>query len=130
VNSAAFLIILLTGLYLVALGTVALLAPGRAIRFLMGFAASPGLHYTELLVRLAVGSALVVQAPRMLWPDLFRWFGYCLMATTAMLALVPWRWHCRLAERSVSQISGFILPIGLASAGFGAGILLALLRAV
>ena len=41
-------VVSLAGLYLIALAAVALLAPSRARRFLLGFAGSPGAHYLEL----------------------------------------------------------------------------------
>ena len=94
----ALAVVVLAAGYLVALGAAALLAPRRAARFLLGFAATPARHYAELAARLGVGAALVVQAPRLPFTDAFALVGWVVLATTAGLLLVPWRWHRRFTH--------------------------------
>lgn len=119
-------IVALAGLYLIVLGVTALLAPQRAGRFLLAHAGSPALHYLEMALRLAVGAALVVLAPRMAASQVFLVVGWIVLATTACLLLVPWRWHRRIAERTVPQALRFITVLGLFSLALGAFVLLAI----
>lgn len=111
------------GLFLAALGGVALVAPPLASRFLLGFASSPGKHYAELGVRLLLGCAFLVAAPRTMWPVALSLFGWVLLATTAVLLLVPWRWHHRFARWAVPEALRFLPLVGAASLVLGALIL-------
>lgn len=120
----ALAVVVLAGLYFVALAVASLLMPARANRFLLGFADSARKHYAELFVRLVVGSAFVHHAPRMLFADAFAFFGWVLLATTACLLLVPWRWHHRFAESAVPRATRHITWIGLSSLALG-GLILA-----
>lgn len=112
-------IVAVTGIFLVALGSVSLVAPARASRFLLGFAGSPAKHYTELAIRLLVGGAFLLAAPRTLWPGAFSLFGWVLLATTAGLLLVPWRWHHRFARRAVPEALRFLPLVGASSVVLG-----------
>ena len=125
IEAIAFGLVVLTGLYLCALAAVAVTAPGRASSFLLGFASSRRLHYAELFTRLAVGGAFVINARRMLAPDAFNLFGLVLLATTACLLLLPWRWHQRFAQLAVPRATRYITLIGLCSLALGAVILAA-----
>ena len=106
-------------LFFLALGGVALLAPSRASRFLLGFAATPSKHYAELAVRFLVGTAFIISAPRALHGDLFSIFGWLLLGTTAALVLIPWRWHRSFASRAVPEALRFLPLIGVCSAVLG-----------
>ncbi len=97
----AQLLVVLTGVYFVALAGVALLAPARVTRFLTGFAATAARHYLELLLRLAVGVGFVLAAPRMRYAYAFTMFGWVLIGTTVCLFVIPWSWHQRFAHQAV-----------------------------
>lgn len=98
---ASGLIVTLYGLVLVAFSGVAVRRPDAAGRFLRTFAGTARAHYTEQAVRLVVGAALVLFAPEMWYPGVFRAFGVLVLATTAGLLLLPWRWHRAVAERAI-----------------------------
>lgn len=117
-------VIVLAGLYLIALGAASLLAPSRAARFLLGFVSSGRAHYLELFLRFIVGAALVLHAPRMFLPGAFNLFGWVLLITTACLLLLPWHWHQRFAQQAVPKATRYIGLIGVASLAMG-GFLLA-----
>lgn len=121
-------IIALVGLYFIGLGLASLLFPAQASRFLLGFARSPGVHYLELLLRLAVGASLIVHAPRMSYVAIFGAFGWILVLTTTALLLTPWRWHRRFAEQAVPKAIRHIALIGFGSLALGAAFLAALAR--
>ena len=124
VGSISIFVVLLAGLYFVALGTVSLVRPADANRFLLGFAGSARVHYVELLLRLLVGGAFIFSAPRMLFSEIFGLFGWVLVVTTVGLLLIPWRWHRLFAQRTVPAVTRYIALIGLASLALG-GVILA-----
>lgn len=108
-------IVLAAALYLLALGICALVRPDRTRRFLQSFASSARIHFTELALRLLVGGALVVSAPRMLLSRVVALFGWVLIGTTLVLAVVPWRLHRRFAAWSVPQATRRIPVFGAGS---------------
>ncbi|MBA2290851.1 MAG: hypothetical protein H0W15_00185 [Gemmatimonadales bacterium] len=109
------LLVLLSGLYFLVLGAAALIAPAHASRFLLGFATSARAHFLELVLRGLVGGAFVLQAPAMRYSSIVYGFGWVLVATTAALLLLPWRWHRDFAQRAVPRATRFLIPIGLCS---------------
>ena len=124
----AIAVVVIVGLYFIALGATALLAPAISKRFLLGFASSPLTHYLELAVRLIVGGALLVQSPRMYFSPLFELFGWVLVVTTACLLLIPWQWHHRFARYAVPKAIRYITLIGLSSIVLGTVVVFAVVR--
>lgn len=100
-TSLASILVLLAGVYLVALAVVSVASPHRVRRFLGGFAGSASAHFLELFLRLIVGAALVLGAPRMKFAGLFLVAGWVVLGTTTVMFAVPWRWHQRFARWSV-----------------------------
>lgn len=127
IEHLAMAVVVATAFYFLVLGTTALVRPGRASGFLLGFADSAVKHYGELSIRLAVGFSLLIVAQRTPFPIAFTTFGWVLVGTTAMLALVPWRWHHRFASRAVPQAIRYIKAIGIGSIAIGAALLAAIL---
>ena len=119
-------VVLLAGLFLACLGGASLAAPASARRFLLGFATSPALHYLEQALRLIVGGAFVLHAPAMRFSLVFTVFGWVMVLTTAMLVLVPWRWHRHFAQQAVPQALRFLPLLGLASLGLSGLVLVGL----
>jgi hypothetical protein len=115
----SMIVLCAAGAYLVVLGVSALAFPARASRFLLGFAGSARLHYLELAIRLAIGGALLLRAPDMPLPGAWLAVAWVLIASTAILLLLPWRWHRAFAERTVPPVLRFMAPLGIASALLG-----------
>ncbi len=128
IEALALTVVVLTGLYFITLAAVSLFMPAQANRFLLGFAGSALTHYTELILRFVVGSALVLHAPRMLFAGAFTLFGWVLLVTTAGLFLIPWRWHHRFAQKAVPKAARHITLVGSASFAIGGLILAAVVR--
>jgi hypothetical protein len=126
IGHLAFGAVFLAGFFLASLGLLALAAPAHACRFLLGFAASPLLHYGESAIRGVVGAGFLLHAPTMRFPLLFTTVGWVLLLTTAGLLLVPWRWHRRFAERSVPAALRYLPFIGIASLLLGGLVFLGL----
>lgn len=123
IDTMSLALVAAAGFFLASLGVVSLAAPACASRFFLGFASSPSKHYAELGVRFLVGGAFLVAAPRAMWPTALSVFGWVLLATSAVLLLVPWRWHHRFACRAVPEALRFLPLIGVASAVLGALVL-------
>ena len=109
--------------YFLLLGSVALIRPDKANRFLLGFASSALKHYAELIARFIVGGAMLEVAPYSAHPMLLNAFGWILIITTAVMAFVPWRVHRKFAESAVPKALGYLPLIGVVSLIFG-GLLL------
>ncbi|OGT56122.1 MAG: hypothetical protein A3E01_17820 [Gammaproteobacteria bacterium RIFCSPHIGHO2_12_FULL_63_22] len=124
----ALAVVVLAGLYFIVLAAASLFFPALAGRFLLGFATSAFKHYAEMSLRVAVGIALIVQAPRMLFSSAFSLFGWLLLVTTAGLLLVPWQWHQRFAQRVVPMATRHITLVGLVSLVLGGLMLVAVAR--
>lgn len=112
-------VVLVAALYLIALGGGALLRPERAKHFLGGFAKSARIHFTELALRIVTGGALVLSAPRLAFNETLTIFGWVLIGSSLVLALVPWRLHRRFAAWSVPQATRHMPLIGVASIAGG-----------
>ncbi len=72
------------------------------------------------------GSALVLSAPRMAVRTAFLAFGWVLIGTSLLLALVPWRLHQRFAAWSVPRATQHTPLIGVGSIAEGIGVIAAL----
>ena len=119
---AAQATLLLVALYFLVLGAVSLVMPSRASSFLLGFATTSRKHYIELIARFLVGLALLTTAPRSSNSTALLAFGWLLLVTTGVMALVPWRTHQRFAQASVPRALRFLPLIGIASLAFGLGL--------
>jgi len=126
----ALTVVVLAGLYFIALAAASLFLPARASRFLIGLATSAIKHYAEMFSRLVVGAALIVLAPGMPLSSAFSLFGWLLLVTTAGLLLVPWQWHHRFAQHVVPMATRHIRLVGLASLVLGGLILVAVMRGI
>lgn len=100
-NTLAAVIVVLTGIWLIGLATVAFAKPERAKQFLNGFASSAFTHFLEVFLRIIVGTAFVIYASHMKFPLVFTVFGWVLILTSVVLLFVPWKLHKRFAEWSL-----------------------------
>ena len=120
---AAKTILVVVAIFFLLLGLIALIRPSIAGRFLLGFAESALKHYVELGIRFVVGGAMLVVAPHSTYSVALTVFGWLLIVTTAVMAIVPWRIHRRFAEASVPKALRFLPMIGVSSLVLG-GLLL------
>jgi hypothetical protein len=115
VISVAIALVGIAGGFLVTFGVAALFAPLRVKTFLLGFAVTRLRHLLELALRLAIGMAFVLAAPRLPGSAAFVAVGAVLLATTLAMALLPFRLHKAFAERSVPAALPHLSLIGFAS---------------
>ncbi|MEQ1765704.1 MAG: hypothetical protein ABL984_21425 [Pyrinomonadaceae bacterium] len=128
--AVTFAFVLLFSLFLMALGGVSFLAPAKAKAFLLGFAASSFTHYLEMALRLVVGGSILFQAPLLTYPGAFTIFGWMLVGTSAVLLLLPWKWHRHFAEKAVPPVLSYIALVGVVSLGLGVVLLIFLLNSL
>ena len=125
--AVTFAVVLFFSLFLIVLGGTSLFAPARAKTFLLGFATSAFTHYLEMAVRLVVGFSILFQAPNLIYAGAFTIFGGMLIGTSAVLLLLPWKWHRRFAEKAVPQALEYLPFVGVVSIALGAVLLVVLL---
>ena len=99
-------------LYLLALGTAALLAPQHARRFLRGFAANWRNNFLEAALRGLVGLAFVGAAATTRAPHVSRVIGLFLFVTAVLMAFLP-RLHARFAPRATRFVFTILPWFGL-----------------
>jgi uncharacterized protein YjeT (DUF2065 family) len=116
-------VVVLSAAYLVGFGVLAIARRSSAIRYLRRFASTFRLHILELCVRCAIGAAFIGYASRMQLPGVFRAFGIVLVATTLGLALIPWRWHQRIAQATVPRVERYLPLLGIAAVAAGVFVL-------
>lgn len=128
VDTAAFLVTFAFGVFLLTLAASLVFWTERGKAFWLGFASSAFTHFLEISLRIIVGATLVVYSPNMLFPTVFLVFGWMLIGTSAVLALIPWRWHKRFADRSLPPVLKFPKLMAIFSAAIGLFLLFCLIK--
>mgnify|MGYP001323267898 CR=1 FL=1 len=114
-NTFASIVVFLSGVYLLGLASLAFARPNLTRRFLAGFASTRLLHFVEMGLRLLIGAAFVLYAPKMALQAVFSVVGWILIVTTVVLLFVPWKLHRRFAEWSVPMATKRMLLLGFGS---------------
>lgn len=125
--SLAGIIVVLSGIFLVGLALLVVVAQRRAERFLASFASSARSHYLEQSLRLIAGLGFVFFSPQMRFHTVFQVFGWLIVLTTIALVLVPWRWHHRFGKWAIPFAIGHIKLYALGAFALGAFVLFAAL---
>lgn len=128
ITIAALGVVVSAGLFLVALAALAWFDAPRARRFLMAFASTASKHLVELGVRMLAGASFILAAPHMALPAVFSVFGWVLVLSTLVLAVVPWRLHRRFAEQAVPRATRYMAALGTASLLGGVAVIGAVIR--
>lgn len=123
VELLALAVVVLFSVFLLSLGIAGFLAPALVSRFLLGFASSAETHFLEMAVRIVAGGAFILYAPATRFPTIFSVFGWLLIVTTAVLVLIPWRWHREFAKRTVPQALRHLPLLAVVSLVFGIALL-------
>lgn len=122
VAPVALSIVAAAGFFLVFLGCAALVRPPQVSAFLLRFAATPSRHYWELAVRAAVGFAFILASPQLPGSKAFLVAGLVLTGTTTVLAILPYRVHHAIAQKSVPIALPYLPVIGVVSLAAGLGV--------
>lgn len=119
----ASLTVALFGLSLIGFAGYAVVRPGGARRFLGAFASSARIHFTEQILRLVAGMALVLHAPFMRLPQVYGILGWLMLTTAVGLMLIPWRWHQKFAGWVVPPVAKRLKSFAVLAGGLGVFIL-------
>ncbi len=111
-------VVILWGVWLIVVSCFMLARPQTALRCLGKMASTNLINYSEISVRMIWGIALVLYADFSKFPEIFRILGLFLTATSAVLFLIPRKWHAGYASFWSSKLSAplvrFIAPFSLA----------------
>jgi hypothetical protein len=119
-NFAAGLVVAAFGLFLIALAAACVFQRRFAERFLSKFASSAKVHFTEQILRVIAGAALIIISPSMWFSTFFWLFGWILVVTSVGLMLVPWKWHREYAKWTVPWAIRRMWLFALGAFGLGA----------
>src|SRR5580700_6106642 len=97
-SAVAGAILVAFGFFLIGLTVVVFAKPAVAERLFMAFASSARTHYTEQVVRLLIGAALIIRSGAMWQPKVFWLVGWGIALSLLVLILTPWQWHDRFGE--------------------------------
>lgn len=117
--SIAAAVVGIAALFLILLGAAGLGRPEAAKGFFGGFATSVGKHWLEIGIRMLIGWALIVHAPASAAPSVLLILGWVLVITSAILAILPWRWHQDFASKSVASAMRHVTLLSIASIAMG-----------
>jgi len=101
INILSGIVVLAFCLFLFGLAITIVVNPRRAKQFLNSYASSARAHYTEQIIRLIVGTAIVIFAPSMWFSDIFNIFGWIIIITTIGLLIIPWQWHHKFGKWAI-----------------------------
>jgi hypothetical protein len=98
VQTAALIIVITAGLWLVGVGALMAIRPGYCLRLLERMTANLEAsdwrqNVTEQGLRIVAGVALVVRAPASKLPLAFEVAGWILAGTSVLIVISPARWH-------------------------------------
>lgn len=107
----AYILLLLSAGWLIGVALFAACWPKRALESLAGMASTNWINYSEITLRLTSGLAFLFYADSSRFPQVLRIFGWILIATSAMLYLVPRRWHHRYALFWSRMLNPYLLRV-------------------
>lgn len=118
IQSAALLVIIAAGLWLVFVAMLCALKPDRALHYLSLMGSTWRINLTELGIRTLIGLAMVARAPVSSDPAALAVIGWFLAATAAIILAIPRERHAAFSRWSASIIPAvfvrwFVAPISL-----------------
>jgi hypothetical protein len=119
-QTLALIILIAAGGWLIAVGVMMALRPRYALHVLSLTASSHRVNLSEQVPRLIAGAALVVRADASKLPQMFTVAGLFIVASSAVLLVMPLSWHSgyalwwakRIPPVLVSALAPFSLIAG------------------
>jgi len=93
----ALIIVVVSGLWLIAIGFFMAVRPQSALRMLSLTASTWRINLVEQGLRMLAGIALIVRAESSKLPDLFQVGGWFVVLSSLILIAMPLRWHAAYA---------------------------------
>lgn len=123
-QTLALMVLIAAGGWLVAVGLLMALRPGRALHLLSLTASSYRANLAEQIPRLIAGAAMVVRAEVSKLPQLFTLGGWFIVASSVLLLVIPLAWHSGYAlfwaRRIAPALVRLVAPFSVAG---GAGLI-------
>lgn len=95
-------ILILLGIFLIAVGFLMLFYPTKARDIIKMAGSTPLINYTEITVRMIPAAALVLYAENSKYSMIFEILGWFMLATSLILYVVPIRIHHQYALKCAS----------------------------
>jgi uncharacterized membrane protein YfcA len=119
-TQVAKFIVILFGVFLIAVGLLMLLRPNQARAYLRKAGSTRLINYMEITIRMLPAAGLVLYADLSKYPEMFKLLGWFMIATSLVLYFVPrsihhnyaLRWADILTPTYVRLISPFSLLFG------------------
>ncbi|GGD54108.1 hypothetical protein [Muriicola marianensis] len=119
---AAQIVTAFFGLFLIAVGFMMLVSPTLVWRILSKAGSTPLINYGELILRMIPAAGLILCAPESRFPVIFEWLGWFMLGTSAVLILLPRRWHHAYAKKCAALLPPpairLLTPLSFAFGGF------------
>ena len=119
--TAAQCLSIIVGLWLMGLSLFMLAAPRRALTALAAMGGSRTVHFGEMALRAAAGAGLVLAAAASRFPLAIAVVGWFLIASAAVLTMLPRRWHAAYStwwsQRIPVTAVRLIAPLSLIAGG-------------
>ena len=113
-------IVVLFGVFLIAVGFLMLLSPNKARDFIRKAGSTNFINYTEITIRIIPAAGLVLYAEFSKFPEAFKLLGWFMIATSFVLYFVPRKMHHNYALRSAELLKpGYVRLISPFSMAFG-----------
>ncbi len=121
-------ILILFGIFLIAVGLLMLLKPATARKYLRLAGSTNLINYTEITIRMVPAAGLVLFSEYSKFPEIFKYLGWFMIATSLVLYFVPRRIHHRYALMCADILTIRMIRITSPfSMLFGAGIIYSVL---
>jgi hypothetical protein len=86
-------VVAMFGFFIIAVGVLMLFYPKKALATLQKAGSTNLINYGEITIRMIPAIALVIYSPQSRFPEILQLFGWFMLATSAVLYVVPRRIH-------------------------------------
>jgi uncharacterized membrane protein YfcA len=93
-------IVILFGIFFIGIGILMVVNPEKARNILRKAGSTNFINYSEITLRMIPAAALIVYADFSKYPEVFRVFGWFMLATSFVLYFVPRRLHHKFSLMS------------------------------
>ena len=104
-------IVLLFGSFLIGVGLLMLIKPGKAREYLRKAGSTNLINYTEITIRMIPAAGLVLYAEYSKFPEIFKYLGWFMILTSLVLYVVPRRLHQRYALKCADILTPVLIKI-------------------
>jgi hypothetical protein len=107
----ANIVIILFGLFLIAVGMLMWFRPETARAFVRKAGSTNLINYGELIIRMIPAAAMVMASHTSRFPELFSLLGWFMIGTSIALMMLPKTWHHSYALWAADKLSPSILKV-------------------